>query len=498
MSLRRIRALLVVLSLVGTVLLSPVGPNVHASPSEFINDSPVRSGSPWYNGTAGDGYGTNNFHYAYVKGSRNYGGDLITSDVSAYWDFTDIHASHCRVDVYVPAKRATADVYYHIFEGDTHVTSVLLDQEDYTGWTTLTTLELEGSIRIYLLNYEWSSYTPTIDSRGYQYNRYGVDAMKLVCTTIVAPAAIINDSPVRSGSPWYNGTAGDGYGTNNFHYAYVKGSRNYGGDLITSDVSAYWDFNDIQASRCRVDVYVPANRATADVYYHIFEGDTHVTSVLLDQEDYTGWTTLTTLELEGSIKIYLLNYEWRGYTPAIDSRGYRYNRYGVDASRLQCGQAIVPIVTVPIATIDDYNAAVDGRATGAIDDWNMIVGECTSFVAWRMNDVNNVRFTNQYRGVERWGNAYQWDETARSLSILVNRTPAVGSIAQWDRRNNLPCAAPHWDCGHVAYVDQIVGPNEIVVSDMNFNTKRVIRAAHTYTKSADDEWPFEFIHIKDL
>ena len=117
------------------------------------------------------------------------------------------------------------------------------------------------------------------------------------------------------------------------------------------------------------------------------------TLVFLDHEGYDSWTTLTTLELEGSIWIWLLNYEWSGYTLSTDSRGYRYNRSGVDAIRLQCGQAIVPI-----ATIDAYHAAVNGRANGEVVGRNIYDEQYTSFVACRLHSVTNAPSANQFTG----------------------------------------------------------------------------------------------------
>lgn len=77
---------------------------------------------------------------------------------------------------------------------------------------------------------------------------------------------------------------------------------------------------------------------------------------------------------------------------------------------------------------------------GGVDKWNFYKCQCTSFVAWRINDVLHKKFKNQYKG-QHFGNANSWDEAARKAGLKVNKTPKVHSVAM--RNKNY---------GHVAWV----------------------------------------------
>lgn len=118
------------------------------------------------------------------------------------------------------------------------------------------------------------------------------------------------------------------------------------------------------------------------------------------------------------------------------------------------------------------------------DQWNFYQGQCTSWVAWKLNTVNGVAFTNRYRGAA-FGNASTWDEAARSLGIPVNSTPARGAVAQWNSRN------------HVAYVEKVNADGSIVLSDQNSDLHNGIRTGFA-VRRGDAWWPENFIHIKDL
>jgi surface antigen len=115
------------------------------------------------------------------------------------------------------------------------------------------------------------------------------------------------------------------------------------------------------------------------------------------------------------------------------------------------------------------------------DKWNFYEGQCTSWVAYRLNELNGIAFTNQYRGNGIWGDASSWGQHAKSLGIPVNGTPSVGSVA-W------------YSFGHVAYVDQVNSPTSVVISEMNYDYDNGFRVRTITTSSG---WPTGFIHIKD-
>src|SRR4051794_17738776 len=57
---------------------------------------------------------------------------------------------------------------------------------------------------------------------------------------------------------------------------------------------------------------------------------------------------------------------------------------------------------------NDYPSNLANAAQDSIiDPWNFYNRECTSFVAWRMNNDNGLAFTNNMGG-GHWGNALEW------------------------------------------------------------------------------------------
>jgi surface antigen len=130
-------------------------------------------------------------------------------------------------------------------------------------------------------------------------------------------------------------------------------------------------------------------------------------------------------------------------------------------------------------------ACTDGGKCVA-DKWAFYRGQCTSWVAYRLNQVDGIAFTNYFGGKGRWGDAVRWGRQAKKLGITVNTTPAVGAIAWYSATK----AAPD---GHVAYVEQVNSPTSFVMSEMNYDADNGFWV-HTITKATGD-WPTEFIHF---
>jgi surface antigen len=130
-------------------------------------------------------------------------------------------------------------------------------------------------------------------------------------------------------------------------------------------------------------------------------------------------------------------------------------------------------------------ACTDGGACVA-DKWSFYRGQCTSWVAYRLNQVGGVAFTNSYQTKGRWGDAVRWGPMAKKLGITVNTTPAVGAIAWYSATK----AAPD---GHVAYVERINSAKSFVMSEMNYDGDNGFYV-HTITRTTGD-WPTEFIHF---
>ncbi|SDW46436.1 CHAP domain-containing protein [Marininema mesophilum] len=101
-------------------------------------------------------------------------------------------------------------------------------------------------------------------------------------------------------------------------------------------------------------------------------------------------------------------------------------------------------------------------STSGVDAWGFYNRQCTSFVAWRMNQ-HGKKFSNMMRG-GRWGDATNWDNNASNLGYSVNRTPKVGAIAQWDAGDNAS------RFGHVAFVKEVKG-SKITIEEYNYNPR---------------------------
>ncbi len=115
--------------------------------------------------------------------------------------------------------------------------------------------------------------------------------------------------------------------------------------------------------------------------------------------------------------------------------------------------------------------------------WNMYSGHnCTNYVAYRMVQAGlpNVR---PWSGS---GNAMFW---GTSNASKTDRTPEVGAVA-WFRANRSGVSG---SAGHVAYVERVVSPTEIIVSEDSwggdFHWRRYSVAAGT--------WPDGFVHFVD-
>ena len=114
--------------------------------------------------------------------------------------------------------------------------------------------------------------------------------------------------------------------------------------------------------------------------------------------------------------------------------------------------------------------------------WNMYSGHnCTNYVAYRMIKAG-MPTTRPWVG---GGNASEW---GKFMSKITDQTPNVGAVAWWGRYSNGSGSA-----GHVAYVEKVVSPTEIVISQDSWGG-----TFHwaTLTK-ASGRWPTGFIHFVD-
>jgi surface antigen len=106
---------------------------------------------------------------------------------------------------------------------------------------------------------------------------------------------------------------------------------------------------------------------------------------------------------------------------------------------------------------DDY--PYRGGPFGAIDPWGFTTGECTSFVAWRLNRFGAFR---NGTGGRAWRDADHWDDNAAALGFAVTTRPAVGAVAHWNAYEGFARGA-----GHVGYVARVNDDGTALVEDYN-------------------------------
>lgn len=92
---------------------------------------------------------------------------------------------------------------------------------------------------------------------------------------------------------------------------------------------------------------------------------------------------------------------------------------------------------------DWYGTTVNGVYIGGY------VCECVSYVGWKAYEAFGLYLA--------WGNAYNWDNSARALGYTVNNTPAVDAIGQVDG----------YPYGHVFWVEEVNADGSINVTEYN-------------------------------
>ncbi|HET8989028.1 MAG TPA: CHAP domain-containing protein [Humibacillus sp.] len=119
------------------------------------------------------------------------------------------------------------------------------------------------------------------------------------------------------------------------------------------------------------------------------------------------------------------------------------------------------------------------KAVSSTSYWRQTPGHnCTNYVAYRLvkNGMPNER------PASLTGNAYNWGP---AFPDLTDDKPVKGAVAWWDTSYSAT--------GHVAYVEKVVSPDEILVSEDNwggdFRWRRVTRMG--------GRWPQGFIHLRD-
>lgn len=140
--------------------------------------------------------------------------------------------------------------------------------------------------------------------------------------------------------------------------------------------------------------------------------------------------------------------ETQAYVPAVLSYQKQYDKMVKEDGQIQ-------FVSGGGADKYPYKTA----NTSGADRWGFYIRQCTSFVAWRLNEAG-ISFHNTMKG-GRFGNAENWADNARQLGYTVNNKPAVGAVAQWKAGNHAS------KFGHVAYVTAVDG-SKITIEEYNY------------------------------
>lgn len=154
--------------------------------------------------------------------------------------------------------------------------------------------------------------------------------------------------------------------------------------------------------------------------------------------------------------------------------------------------AAVLVVLAPPAPVDatvgrdDYPSRLkDAAQDSLVDPWNFYNRECTSFVAWRLNNDVGIDFHNWYDGYH-WGDAAIWKRAAVDSGVPVDDTATVGAIAWWAK------GSAGSSRGHVAWV-MAVDSSSITIEEYNYlHAGRYDRRTISRT---DAVWPTAFIHL---
>lgn len=67
-----------------------------------------------------------------------------------------------------------------------------------------------------------------------------------------------------------------------------------------------------------------------------------------------------------------------------------------------------------------------GSAGCVVDQWAFYQGQCTSWTAFRLSQMNGFAFNNYYGGAGRWGDASSWGAHAPGTRHCCRRQPGSG------------------------------------------------------------------------
>jgi surface antigen len=125
------------------------------------------------------------------------------------------------------------------------------------------------------------------------------------------------------------------------------------------------------------------------------------------------------------------------------------------------------------------------QSSGLYDTWGYNFRNCTSWVAWRIESNNGYTMPTAIGDASAWGGYFE------SHGVVVNATPAVGSIA-WD---------PGAGKDHVAYVEAVSSDGlHVTLSEYNelFYPGQPTTGDGLFDLRTVSTSAYKYIHVKDL
>ncbi len=117
-----------------------------------------------------------------------------------------------------------------------------------------------------------------------------------------------------------------------------------------------------------------------------------------------------------------------------------------------------------VSGVDDYKEwwQSKGSLTSGYDPQGFAWAQCTSYSAFAVRKYTSyTNFSNSWKGLH-FGNAAEWHIAAKKAGIRVDKTPAVGAVAQ--RLNGT------W--GHVAFVVAVNEDGTFVINEYDYAVRR--------------------------
>ena len=447
---------------IAAVLLTIVVPSPAEAQSQtgwHVNDEPTLFGPAewWKEGARGKGYGDNNYRYTLAIGGEE------TADNWAHW-YLYTRNGRQQIQAYVPCNHATATVEYEIIASGTTLDRVRLNQQPVCGWQPLGEFDANGrDITILVAD---NRAAENFRRDGVLTSQIGVDAIRIRCVarcgnvSVTAPA---NLSASHLDEPPHS------RGVLEFTWAAPMSSGNV--------EPTHYEWRIWRNGRS-------------------WEGTTTSTSIRLGNPR---WSTKYWIQV-GAV--------YGGIEGPVSETSFT-----MPASTTE-PQPGGPGSNQPYVS-DTHESNYDYSGRGCSDNadkWAFYQRQCTSYVAWRLNDAgisfHNTRYTNGGSGqvplrdgVRRWSHAKYWGEAAEAVGIDVDGMPTSGAVALWEYGGPNVCrhvGVPKRErCyGHVAYVKSVSDDgNTITVSEYNYGAVRCSYGERTL-KRGKQNWPDKFIHFE--